>query len=77
MYSIPGTNITGIETARSWQWPGFSEGAAKWLLANHPNFNGVAVDSVSCDNGPMSGDPVNTCPVHVQLLGAGKALLFL
>jgi kynurenine formamidase len=49
------------------QIPGFSTAAVQWLLAHHPGFVGLGIDSLSIDAGP-----VTDFAAHKLLLGAGK-----
>ena len=41
-------------------------------MDNRPNFNGVAVDTVSCDSGADTGNANHTTPAHLVLLPAGR-----
>lgn len=47
-------------------FPGFSGDAAKWLVEER-DIHGIAVDTLSLDNGPST-----TFDVHYTILGAGK-----
>jgi kynurenine formamidase len=48
-------------------FPGFSGAAIAWLLAHHPGFVGVGVDTLSTDPGATQD-----FGAHRKLLGAGK-----
>lgn len=49
-------------------FPGFSVEAIAWLIAHHPSFVGVGVDTMSIDPGALS----TSFPAHRKLLAAGK-----
>ncbi len=49
------TDVVGLAEKDNWHWPGFSRSAAEWILKHRPGINGLAVDTVSCDNGPFTG----------------------
>jgi kynurenine formamidase len=48
-------------------FPGFGEAAIAWLLAHHPSFVGVGIDTLSLDPGAST-----TFAAHRRLLGGGK-----